>query len=117
VQGFDNHVSAVVPWLRETGIADHIRSLSKDEIRTATAVPPPGDVTELRVIVEAMESLLRDAHRLCFDGLGLLGLGVHWLSSKASLPLHLIRYATKCGPLFRRRGLFQRGGIPVLTFL
>lgn len=68
VQGFDNHVSAVVPWLRETGIADHIRNLSKDEIRTATAVPPPGDETELRVIVDAMESLLRDAHGLCFDG-------------------------------------------------
>ena len=58
----------MVPWLRETGIADHIRNLSKDEIRTATAVPPPGDETELRVIVDAMESLLRDAHGLCFDG-------------------------------------------------
>jgi hypothetical protein len=68
VHGFDDHVSAVVPWLRETGIADHIRSLSKDEIRTATAVPPPGDETKLRVIVDAMETLLRDAHRLCFDG-------------------------------------------------
>jgi hypothetical protein len=41
VHGFDDHVSAMVPWLRETGIADHIRNLRKDEIRTAIAVPPP----------------------------------------------------------------------------
>jgi hypothetical protein len=68
VHGFGDHVSAVVPWLKETGIADHIRSLRKDEIRTAIAVPPPGDECELRTIIDAMESLLRDAHRLCFDG-------------------------------------------------
>jgi superfamily II DNA helicase RecQ len=54
--------------LRETGIADHIRNLRKDEIRTAIAVPPPGDENELRIIIDAMEALLRDAHRLCFDG-------------------------------------------------
>ena len=68
VHGFDDHVSAVVPWLRETGIADHIRSLRKGEIRTAIAVPLPGDESELRTIIDAMEALLRDAHRLCFDG-------------------------------------------------
>jgi superfamily II DNA helicase RecQ len=68
VHGFDEHVSAVVPWLRETGIADHIHSLRKDEIRTAIAVPRPGDESELRTIIDAMESLLKDAHRLCFDG-------------------------------------------------
>jgi hypothetical protein len=68
VHGFDNHVSAVVPWLRETGIADHIRSLRKNEIRAAIAVPLPGDESELRIIIDVMESLLRDAHRLCFDG-------------------------------------------------
>ena len=68
VHGFDDHVSAVVPWLRETGIADHINHLKKDEIRTAITVPPPGGESDLRVIIDAMESLLRDAHRLCFDG-------------------------------------------------
>jgi hypothetical protein len=68
VRGFDDHVSAVVPWLRETGIADHIQNLRKDEIRTAIAVPPLGDESDLRTIVDAIESLLRDAHRLCFDG-------------------------------------------------
>ena len=68
MHGFDDHVSAVVPWLREIGIADHIRNLRKDEIRTAIAIPPPRDESDLRTIVDAMESLLRDAHRLCFDG-------------------------------------------------
>jgi hypothetical protein len=68
VHGFDDHVSAVVPWLRETGIADHVCGLRKDEIRTAIAVPPSGDESNLRTIVDAMQSLLQDAHRLCFDG-------------------------------------------------
>ena len=54
--------------MRETGIADHIRSLRKDEIRTAIAVPLPGDESELRTIIDTIEALLRDAHRLCFDG-------------------------------------------------
>jgi hypothetical protein len=54
--------------LRETGIADHIRSLRKDEIRTAIAVPRSRDESELYTIIDAMESLLRDAYRLCFDG-------------------------------------------------
>jgi hypothetical protein len=58
----------VVPWLRETGIADHVHGLSKDEIRTAIAVPLLGEDDTPRVIIDAMESLLRDAHRLCFDG-------------------------------------------------
>lgn len=30
VDGSDDHISAVVPWLRETGIADHLRDLRKD---------------------------------------------------------------------------------------
>jgi hypothetical protein len=32
VHGFDDHVSGVVPWLRETGIAEQIHSLRKDEV-------------------------------------------------------------------------------------
>jgi hypothetical protein len=68
VHGFDEHRSAVVPWLRETGIVDYVHSLDKEEIRKAIAVPPPGDDSDLRVIVEAIESLLRDAYRSCFNG-------------------------------------------------
>jgi hypothetical protein len=45
-----------------------MHGLNKDEIRTAIAVPPVGDKSDLRVVVDAMESLLRDAYRLCFDG-------------------------------------------------
>jgi hypothetical protein len=56
LHGFGDHVYAVVPWLKETGIADHIRSLRKDEIRTAIAVSPPGDESELRTIIDAMET-------------------------------------------------------------
>ena len=68
VHGFDEHRSAVVPWLREIGIVDHVHGLNKDEIRTAIAVPPVGDKGDLRMVIDAMESLLRDAHSLCFDG-------------------------------------------------
>ncbi|KAI7349578.1 hypothetical protein KC320_g5979 [Hortaea werneckii] len=68
VHRFNDHVSAVVPWLRETGIADHVCGLRKDEIRTAIAIPAPGDEGDLRTIIDAMQSLLQDAHRLCFDG-------------------------------------------------
>ena len=57
-----------MPWLREIGIVDYMHSLDKEEIRKAIAVPLLGDDSDLRVIVEAMESLLRDAHRSCFDG-------------------------------------------------
>jgi hypothetical protein len=58
----------VVPWLRETGIAKHIQNLRKDEIRTAIAIPLAGDESNLRTIVDATQSILEDAHRLCFDG-------------------------------------------------
>jgi hypothetical protein len=33
-----------------------------------SAVSPPRDESELRTIIDAMESLLPDAHRLCLDG-------------------------------------------------
>jgi hypothetical protein len=58
----------VVPWLRETGIVKHIAQLKKDEIKAATALPSPEGEDELREIVDAMESLLREAYGLCFDG-------------------------------------------------
>ena len=69
VQGFENHRSTVVPWLRETGIVKHIAMLKKDEIKAAIALPSVEGERELRDIVDAMESLLRDAHSLCFDGI------------------------------------------------
>jgi hypothetical protein len=58
----------VVPWLRETGIVKHIAQLKKDEIKAAIALPSLDGESKLRVIVDAIESLLREAHGLCFDG-------------------------------------------------
>ena len=68
VQGFADHRSTVVPWLRETGIADHIRGLSKDEIRTAIALPEQGREPILHDIIRELDSLLHEAHGWCFDG-------------------------------------------------
>ena len=67
VQGFDSHRSTVVPWLRETGIVKHIGRLKKDEIKAAIVLPSPEGEDVLKEIVDAMESLLREAHGLCFD--------------------------------------------------
>lgn len=58
VHGFDDHVSAVVSWLRETGIADHVCGFRKDVIRTAIAVPPLADESNLRTIIEATDEQL-----------------------------------------------------------
>lgn len=68
VQGFDDHRSTVVPWLRETGIVKHIGRLKKDEIKAAISLPSPDREDTLREIIDAMDSLLREAHRICFDG-------------------------------------------------
>ena len=67
MHGFDDHVSAVVPWLREIGIVDHVNGLKKDEIRIAITVPRLGEESNLCTIIDAMESLLQDAYKLCFD--------------------------------------------------
>lgn len=69
VRGFDDHRSTVVPWLRETGIVDHLQGLKKDEIKAATALPSPEtDISYLPRVIEAAESMLREAHSWCFDG-------------------------------------------------
>ncbi|KAI7140984.1 hypothetical protein KC316_g16311, partial [Hortaea werneckii] len=69
VRGFSDHRSTVVPWVRETGIVDHLHGLQKDEIRAATALPPrENDSSYLPRITEAAESMLQEAHSWCFDG-------------------------------------------------
>jgi hypothetical protein len=67
VHRFDDYVSAVVPWLRETGIVDYVNGLKKDEIRIAIAVSRLGEDSNLYTIIDAIESLLQDAYRLCFN--------------------------------------------------
>ncbi|KUJ08640.1 uncharacterized protein LY89DRAFT_741492, partial [Mollisia scopiformis] len=39
VYGFDSYRSAVILWLRRTGIEEHTRGLKKDEMHTSFAVP------------------------------------------------------------------------------
>ncbi|KAK0858003.1 hypothetical protein LTR87_017821 [Friedmanniomyces endolithicus] len=68
VRCFEQHRSTVVPWLRETGIADHLQNLKKDEIRTAIALPTPEEEPVLQTIVDAIQNLLLQAHHRCFDG-------------------------------------------------
>jgi superfamily II DNA helicase RecQ len=68
VQGFDEHRSAVLPWLRETGVVDHLAGLQKHEIKAATARPSPGEHESLERIVQVTDSILREAHSWCFDG-------------------------------------------------
>ena len=49
VQGFNDHRSGPIPWLRTTGIADHIKGLTKDELRAAIALPHEREEGELSV--------------------------------------------------------------------
>jgi superfamily II DNA helicase RecQ len=68
VEGFDGHRSAVIPWLKTTGIVDHVRGLKKDEIRTAIALPSGEEDSVLQNILEEMTTILEEAHKWCFDG-------------------------------------------------
>lgn len=74
VHGFDDHKSAVIPWLRSTGIADHLRHVKKSEIRASIALPGMKDAAPweyddvLPVILDAMDGMFREAHSWCFDG-------------------------------------------------
>jgi hypothetical protein len=58
----------VVPWLRETGIIKHISRLKKDEIKAVIILLSPDREDVLQEIVDAIESLLREAHSICFNG-------------------------------------------------
>jgi len=68
VGGFDDHSSSVVPWLRTTGISDHVRRLKKDEMRAAIALPSEKEEGRLQTIIEEMDGILSKAHSWCFDG-------------------------------------------------
>ena len=68
VDGFDMHASTIVPWLSATGIADHVKGLQKDQIRTAVALPPSDEQSPLQIILGETDKLLREAHSWCFDG-------------------------------------------------
>jgi hypothetical protein len=67
VHGFEGHRSAIIPWLQQTGIVEHLRGLSKEEICAAITLPsgaPAGEAARfdhddvLPVVLEAMVSIL-----------------------------------------------------------
>lgn len=68
VEGFDSHLSTVLPWLQTTGIVDHVGGLKKDEIGAAIALRMSDEEPGLERIFETMEETLRKAHGYCFDG-------------------------------------------------
>lgn len=68
VQGFDDHRSTVVPWLRETGIAEHICGLSKGDIASAISLPSGDQEPLLQTVLDAFDAALHEAHSRCFDG-------------------------------------------------
>ncbi|KUJ17845.1 uncharacterized protein LY89DRAFT_732557 [Mollisia scopiformis] len=63
VYGFGSHKSAVVPWLRRTGIEEHTRGLKKDEMHTSFAVPKNAESEpELFLMLEVMDEIFTEAH-------------------------------------------------------
>ena len=68
VHGFDSHKSAVVPWLRQTSIAEHIKGLKKDEIHASFALPKNGESEpELFLMLGVIDEILLEVHSWCFD--------------------------------------------------
>jgi superfamily II DNA or RNA helicase len=69
VHGFGSHRSAVVPWLRRTGIEEHTRGLKKDEMHASFALPKDAESEpELFLMLEVMDEIFIEAHGWCFDG-------------------------------------------------
>jgi hypothetical protein len=71
VAPLDTHKSEVIPWLRATGIAEHLQGLQKDEIATAIALPLAVDRETdfvLPRLLDILELVLREAHSWCFPG-------------------------------------------------
>jgi hypothetical protein len=68
VHGFDSHRSAVVPWLRRTGIEEHTRGLKKDAMHASFAVPKDAESEpELFLMLEVMDEIFTEAHSWCCD--------------------------------------------------
>ncbi len=91
VYSFGSYKSAVVPWLRRTGIEEHTRGLKKDEIYTSFAVPKNAESKpELFLILEVIDEIFTEAHSWCFDGLDCM---LTWPRQLA-----LSRFYTAAGP-------------------
>ncbi len=69
VHGFSGHKSAIMPWLRRTGIEEHTRGLKKDEMHASFAVPKAAESEpELVLMLEVMDEIFIEAHSWCFNG-------------------------------------------------
>ncbi|KUJ17840.1 uncharacterized protein LY89DRAFT_747774 [Mollisia scopiformis] len=63
VHGFDSHRSAVILWLRRTGIEEHTRGLKKDEMHASFAVPKTAESEpELFLMLEIMDEIFTEAY-------------------------------------------------------
>ncbi|KUJ13131.1 uncharacterized protein LY89DRAFT_673228 [Mollisia scopiformis] len=63
VHGFDSHRSAVIPWLRRTGIEEHTRGLKKDEMHASFAVLKTAESEpELFLILEIIDEIFTEAY-------------------------------------------------------
>jgi hypothetical protein len=68
VHSFDSHRSAVVPWLRRTGIGDNTRGL-KDEMHASFAVPKNAErEPKLFLMLAVIDEIFTEAHSWRFDG-------------------------------------------------
>jgi hypothetical protein len=69
VHSFDSHRSAVVPWLRRTGIEENTRGLEKDEMHASFAVPKNAErEPKLFLMLAVIDEIFTEAHSWRFDG-------------------------------------------------
>jgi hypothetical protein len=108
VHGFDSYRSAVVPWLRRTGIEEHTRGL-KDEIHASFAMPKTTESEpELFLILEVINEIFTEAHSWCFDGPGCM---LTWPRQLALSCLHTVAVGRARGFLNTSRRK-RRGVLP-----
>ena len=68
VAGFDLHRSSVVPWLRTTGIAEHVHGLDKDAIAQAISLTPEEGEDVLVRLWESLDRIIHQALGRCREG-------------------------------------------------
>ena len=68
---FDMHKSEMIPWLKTTEIAEHLRGLKKDEMSATIALPTSAEQEKepvLTLFLNIIERVLRGAHSCYFEG-------------------------------------------------
>jgi hypothetical protein len=63
IHGFDSHRSAIMLWLRQTGIEEHTRGLKKDEMHASFVIlKTTKSEPELFLMLEVMDEIFIEAH-------------------------------------------------------